>query len=88
MTTAIIQDFHQDPKTAPKSKQEKHFLPLDQETRSTIPTDAAAYHLNRSPQTLRAWACLETGPINPVRINGRLSWSVTTISALIAKGDA
>ena len=88
MTTATIQPFHQDAKTAPKSKQEKHYIPLDQETRSTIPTDAAAYHLNRAAQTLRTWACLETGPIHPVRINGRLTWSVATISALLAKGDA
>ena len=88
MATATIQHPHQDAKSSPKYKQEKHYIPLDQETRSTIPTDAAAYHLNRAAQTLRTWACLETGPIHPVRINGRLSWSVAAISALLAKGDA
>lgn len=38
------------------------FIPLAVETRSAIPTDAAAHHLSRRPQTLRAWACLENGP--------------------------
>lgn len=88
MTTAIIQHSHQDAKTTPKSKQDKHYIPLDQETRATIPTDVAAHHLNRASQTLRAWACLETGPLRPVRINGRLSWPVAAICALLANGDA
>jgi hypothetical protein len=62
------------------------FAPIEFETRKVIPTDAAAYYLNRKPQTLRAWACLENGPIRPLRINGRLAWSVTEILAII-KGD-
>lgn len=59
------------------------FPSLAQETRIVIPTDAAAYYLNRQPQTLRAWACLENGPIRPLRINGRLAWPVTEIVALL-----
>jgi hypothetical protein len=47
------------------------FPPLEQVTRPTVPTDAAAYYLNRQPQTLRAWACLENGALRPVRIQGR-----------------
>lgn len=62
------------------------FIPLDLETRPIIPTDAAAYHLNRKPQTLRIWACEENGPIRPVRINGRLAWSVASIRELL-QGD-
>jgi hypothetical protein len=62
------------------------FHPLEQETRTAIPTDAAAFHLNRKPQTLRAWACLENGPIRPIRINSRLAWPVASIRALI-NGD-
>jgi len=58
------------------------FPPLSQETRTTVPTDAAAYYLNRKPQTLRAWHCLG-GPIRPVRINGRLAWPVSGIRALL-----
>lgn len=59
------------------------FIPLEQVTSPTVATNAAAYYLNRRPQTLRAWACLETGAIRPLRINGRLAWSVAAIRALI-----
>jgi len=41
------------------------FCPLEQVTRPTVPTDQAAYYLNRQPQTLRAWACLENGALRP-----------------------
>ena len=60
------------------------FTPLANETRTAIPTDAAAHHLNRKPQTLRAWACLENGAIRPIRINGRLAWPVAAIRALLS----
>ncbi|MBY4694507.1 helix-turn-helix domain-containing protein [Burkholderia latens] len=49
-----------------------------------LPTDEAAAALNRRPQTLRKWACLENGPIRPVRINGRLAWRVSDIQALLS----
>lgn len=62
------------------------FIPLEQVTRPTVPTDAAAYYLNRQPQTLRAWACLENGAMRPVRINGRLAWSVAEIRVLLEGG--
>lgn len=51
-----------------------------------LPTDEAAAAINRKPQTLRKWACLENGPIRPVRINGRLAWRVADLAALI-NGD-
>jgi hypothetical protein len=63
------------------------FCPLEQVTRPTVPTDAAAYYLNRQPQTLRAWACLENGPICPIRISARLAWRVADIRALL-NGEA
>ncbi len=56
---------------------------LDQVTSPTVTTNAAAYYLNRRPQTLRAWASLEEGPIRPVRVNGRLAWSVQEIKNLL-----
>lgn len=62
------------------------FPPLEQVTRPTVPTDQAAYYLNRKPQTLRAWACLENGALRPVRISGRLSWKVSEIIALTNGG--
>lgn len=58
------------------------FPPLEQVTRSHVPTEQAAYYLSRRPQTLRWWAM--TGKvIQPLRINGRLAWPVAGIKALI-----
>ncbi len=65
----------------------QNFTPLALETRTAIPTDAAAHHLNRQPQTLRAWACLENGPLRPTRINGRLAWPVAGIRELLNGGQ-
>lgn len=62
------------------------YQPLENETRSVIPTEQAAYYLSRKSQTLRAWACLENGPIRPLRINGRLAWSVADILKLLNGG--
>jgi hypothetical protein len=62
------------------------FTPLEQVTLPAVPTNAAAYYLNRKPQTLRAWACLENGALRPIRINGRLAWSVAEIKALLSGG--
>lgn len=67
---------------------ENQYPPLEQVTRPTAPTEAAAYYLNRKPQTLRAWACLETGPLRPIRINGRLAWPVAVIRELLEGGRA
>ncbi len=63
------------------------FPPLEQVTRPTVPTADAAHYMNRKPQTMRAWACLENGPLRPIRINGRLAWPVAAIRALLS-GDA
>jgi hypothetical protein len=52
-----------------------------------LPTDLAAEAINRSPQTLRKWACLETGPIRPIRINGRLAWKVADLQSLLSGGS-
>ena len=51
--------------------------------RDSLPTNDAAPAINRRPQTLRKWACLENGPIRPVRINGRLAWLVSDLRALL-----
>jgi hypothetical protein len=61
----------------------RDFIPLDEELRTHVETDAAARHLLRRPQTLRIWACKETGPIRPVRINGRLAWPVEQIRNIV-----
>ncbi|WP_233343574.1 helix-turn-helix domain-containing protein [Burkholderia cepacia] len=51
-----------------------------------LPTDEAAAAINRKPQTLRKWACLENGPIRPLRINGRLAWKVSDLQSLLNGG--
>ena len=57
------------------------FPPLELEARPAVDTAAAAHYLNRRPQTLRGWACLETFPagLRPIRVNGRLAWPVAGI---------
>lgn len=62
----------------------KTIHPLAQETRTALPTAEAAQHLNRAPQTLRIWACKDgTGPLRPIRVNGRLAWKTADIRALL-----
>jgi len=64
------------------------FPPLEAVTRPTVPTNDAAYYLNREPRTLRGWSSLENGPIRPIRIFGKLAWPVAEIRALLGGGDA
>lgn len=72
---------------APLETQASHsqqiFPPLEQITRTILTTEEAAHYLNRRPQTLRAWACLENGALRPVRINGRLAWPVSEIKKVL-----
>lgn len=56
--------------------------------RDTLPTNEAAVAINRAPQTMRKWACLENGPIRPIRINGRLAWRVSDLKTLLSGGAA
>jgi hypothetical protein len=67
---------------------DKPIVPLADETRTALDTDTAAAHLNRRPQTLRAWACAETGPIRPMRINGRLAWRVADLRRVLGLVEA
>ena len=86
MQTVTIPQLKQDVKTATAPKRLQNFLPLDQENRSHVDTSCAAFHLTRKAQTLRAWACLENGPLRPVRIMNRLAWSVADIRRLLNGG--
>jgi hypothetical protein len=57
---------------------------LELETRSALPTHEAAYHLSRAKQTLRLWAMRDgTGPLRPIRINGRLAWPVSELRRVL-----
>ena len=59
-------------------------VPLAQETRATLPTSEAAYHLNRAQQTLRLWAMRDSiAPLRPLRVNGRLAWRVSDLKRLM-----
>ncbi|RUR65889.1 DNA-binding protein [Variovorax guangxiensis] len=60
----------------------KTIVPLEQETRSAIPTSEAAHHLSRSTATLQLWAC-KGGPVKPLRVGGRLAWPVSDIKRLL-----
>lgn len=53
------------------------------ETRAALPTNEAAFHLNRAQQTMRLWAMNESGPLRPLRINGRLAWKTADLRALL-----
>lgn len=59
------------------------FVSLDRETRTAVDTACAAFHLSRQPQTLRAWACLENGPLRPVRVHGRLAWKTEDLRRVL-----
>jgi hypothetical protein len=61
----------------------QEYPPLANETRHAVPTEVAAYHLGRKPQTLRLWACNECGPIRPVRLYGRLLWPTAELKKLL-----
>ena len=60
----------------------QHFPALETVNRPNLKTNEAAFYLNRAPQTLRAWACLENGPLRPTRIKGLLAWNTATVKAL------
>ena len=56
---------------------------LERESRAALPTNEAAHHLNRAQQTLRTWACRESGPLRPIRISGRLAWKTDDLRRLL-----
>lgn len=63
------------------------FPPIEAETRPAVGTEQAAAYLGRRPQTLRAWACRENGPVRPVRVYGRLMWPMRDIRRLLGLED-
>ena len=79
MQTAI----HHSANTRRAATEPQSFPPLELVNRPTVPTEQAAHYLNRRPQTLRAWACLENGPLRPHRVMGRLAWNVAEIRAVL-----
>ena len=60
----------------------QQFPTLESVTRPTVDTAAAAYYLNRRPQTLRIWA-MNQHLIRPLNIHGRLAWPVAELRRLL-----
>jgi len=61
----------------------QQFPTLESVTRPTVDTRAAAFYLNRRPQTLRGHASRDEGPIKPIRVNGRLAWPVSELRRVL-----
>jgi hypothetical protein len=87
MKISVVQPEQQVDTTAVAATQEETFPPINKETRTHVNTACAAFHLTRKDQTLRTWACLENGPLRPVRVNGRLAWAVADIKRLLNGGQ-
>ena len=62
----------------------QQFQPLELVNKPNLTTAEAAFYLNRAPQTLRAWACLENFPagLRCRRIGGLLAWPTVEVKAL------
>jgi hypothetical protein len=73
-----MQPYHS-PEVRKQAAEPHTFPPLEAVTAPTVPTAQAAHYTNRRPQTLREWACTDSGPIRPLRVNGRLAWPVARI---------
>ena len=65
-----------------QSSTSQQFPTLESITRPTVDTAAAAYYLNRRPQTMRCWA-MNQHPIRPLNINGRLAWPVSELRRVL-----
>jgi len=63
-------------------------ISLERETRAALPTNEAAFHLNRAQQTMRLWAMREDGPLRPMRVNGRLAWPVSELRRILGVAAA
>jgi len=69
-----------------QTQSEQRFTPLEDETRPTVDTAAAAHYLHLAPQTMRIYACRESGPLRPRRLPGssKLHWATADIRRLLS----
>lgn len=63
------------------------YPPLEQVTRPNLTTQEVAYYTNTRPQTWRIYACRQTGPIQPMRVAGRLAWPTAAVRRLVGVGE-
>ena len=68
------------------SSDQQIYPPLESVTRPVLDTAAAAYYLNRKQQTLRRWATYQNGPLNPIRVCGRLAWKTDELRRVLEVG--
>lgn len=61
----------------------QQFPPLELENRPTVGTAAAAFYLRKAQQTLRIYACKDSGPLRPIRIGAHLHWRTADIRKLL-----
>jgi hypothetical protein len=68
-----------------QTQSEQRFTPLALETRPTVDTAAASHYLHVAKQTMRIWACKETGAIRPIRVPGsaKLHWPTAEIRRVL-----
>lgn len=71
--------------TEARTQSVRQFISLELETRPTVETAAAAHYLHLAEQTMRIYACKESGPIRPLRISGRLHWKTDDIRKLLGE---
>lgn len=84
VTNQIQSEIHHSAEVRKAVTAPPQFPPLEIVTSPTVATEQAGYYLNRRPQTLRIWACRDgTGPIRPIRINGRLAWPVSELRRVL-----
>lgn len=78
-----MQSTHHSASTFREATTPQNFPDLLAEKRPYVNTETAAHWVYRRPQTLRSWASLGNGPLHPIRIHGRLAWSVQAIKTLL-----
>ncbi len=75
--------IEQQPEYKAKKSSTEKYPSLELVTKPNLTTAELAYYLDRRPQTLRVWACSESGPLRPKRINGILAWPTDQAKTLI-----
>jgi len=65
------------------SSNQQIYPPLESVTRPVLDTATVAYYLNRKQQTLRRWATYQDGPLNPIRVGGRLAWKTSDLRRVL-----
>lgn len=58
-------------------------LRLEDIRKPNLTTTEAAHFLNRKPATLHYWASTGEGPLQPVRIFGRLAWPTAEVKRVL-----